>query len=872
VTLASQSTFWELEAGEALTALGTDARTGLSDEEAAARLRRGRNVLPEVPPPSLLALAGKQLRETMIVVLLVAGVLTALTNDLADTVIIALVVTLNTTLGVLQERRAQRAISALRDLTAPSARCVREGRTLLLPAADVVPGDVLVLEAGDLVPADGRVLEAQDLEADEAPLTGESLPSSKTHAPCGPASPIGDRRSMLHAGTVVTRGRGRVVVTATGTDTEVGRVARLLTTSVAPDTPLQRQLARFGQQVAAAVVLLSLVVMALGLLRGEGLERMVLTGISLAVAAVPESLPAVVVLSLALAAQRMAQRSAVVRTLPAVEALGSITVIATDKTGTLTEGLMTAESVWTPAGVVTADGDDALQGEPAAQAAAAPVLRAVVLCNDAQVLPDGRIAGDPMEGALLTLGARGGLDRDELEHAHPRLGSYPFDHERARMTTVHGLPGEAEVLVVCKGSPEVLLALLSADDPAAGLARTELEAMTAAGQRVLAVAESRQPGTPGTAAQAESGLRLLGLVGLRDRPRPQARDAVAGCLSAGVVPIMITGDHPATAAAIAADVGLLGPADLVVTGADVEGLDADQLARTRVFARVAPEQKLAIVQALQRTGQVVAMTGDGVNDGPALRAADIGVAMGRSGTEIARQAADVVLTDDDFGTVVAAVEEGRRVYDNIRRFLVYGLAGGSAEVMLMLGGPAVGLALPLLPGQILWVNMLTHGLPGVALGAEQGESGLLSRRPRDPKQGVLAAGVLPTALALGLVIATVTLGLGVWAHDAGRPWQTMVFVTLTLAQLWLAVTVRSTHRSALTVGFSGNPLLYAAIALNLVLLWLAVAWPPLADVLDTEPLTLLETGLCAVVSLAPALVLEVGKAVRRYRTRHAPPT
>ncbi|MGZ6792166.1 MAG: cation-translocating P-type ATPase, partial [Mycobacteriales bacterium] len=640
--------------------------------------------------------------------------------------------------------------------------------------------------------------------------------------------------------------------------------------------PLQRQLTRFGQQVAAAVVALSLVVLVMGLLRGEGLERMVLTAISLAVAAVPESLPAVVVLALALAAQRMAQRSAVVRTLPAVEALGAVTVIATDKTGTLTEGLMTAEVVWTPAGPVTASGSGyepagALDGDPAAVRAAQALLRAVLLCNDAQLLHDGpgadgragvwHVAGDPMEGALLVLAARGGLDRSAVERQHPRLASYPFDHERARMTTVHGTP-TGDLLVVCKGSPEVLLALVDGDATAA---RTQLDAMTADGQRVLAVAEGRRSRLPSGAAEAETGLRLLGLVGLRDRPRASARPAVEGCLAAGVVPVMITGDHPATASWTARAVGLLAPGALVATGEQVPGLAPEELARTRVFARVAPEQKLEIVQALQRSGQVVAMTGDGVNDGPALRAADIGVAMGRSGTEIARQAADVVLTDDNFATVVAAVEEGRRVYDNIRRFLVYGLAGGTAEVLLMLAGPAFGLPLPLLPGQILWVNMLTHGLPGVALGAEQGESGLLQRPPRDPGQGVLAAGVLRAAAALGVVIAAVSLGVGVWGHGSGRPWQTMVFVVLTLQQLWLALAIRSTRRSALAVGVTGNPLLLVAVLVNLFLLWLAVAWGPLADGLDTSTLSGTEVLVCGAASLGAVAALEAGKAVLRSR-------
>ena len=853
-----------------LAELGTDPQQGLSTAMAHERLALGRNIIPEPPQPTVLQLVGRQLRETMIVILLLAGVLTAVTADVADTIIIGVVVLLNTTLGVVQERRAQRAISALRMLAAPAARIVRDGRSCLVPADEVVPGDLLVLEAGDLVPADARVIEAANVEADEAILTGESTATRKVVDACPAASGLDERRSILHAGTVVTRGRARAVVTATGATTEVGQIAGLLTTTHAPVTPLQRRLAQFARQVAVAVTALSLLVMIMGLLRGEPLERMVLIAISLLVAAVPESLPAVVVVSLALAAQRMAARSAVVRSLPAVEALGSVTVIATDKTGTLTEGLMTAELVWTTSGLVTTSGtgyDPAgvLHGNPEALTAVHDVLRAVVLCNDAQLLyeQEWQVAGDAMEGALLVLGARGGLATVPVQQAHPRLASFPFDHDRARMTTVHSTPQSGGVLVVCKGSPEAVLELVA--EPAALLAeaRHQVHTLTKDGLRVLAVAQACRGEVPGSADESEQGLRLLGLVGLRDRPRREAAEAVAGCRNAGVIPLMITGDHPATASAIALDVGLLGAQDRVVIGSEVSGLDEPNLMRTRVFARIAPKQKLDIVQALQRAGHVVAMTGDGVNDAPALRAADVGVAMGRSGTEIARQAADVVLTDDNFATVVAAVEEGRRVYDNIRRFLLYGLSGGLAEVLLMVAGPAVGLPLPLLPGQILWVNLLTHGLPGVALGAEQGEIDALQRPPRDPQEGVLARGVLRTVLFLGAVIAAASLAVGVWAHGAGRPWQTMVFVALTTQQLLLALSVRSNRRSIFDIGLAGNPLLLMALVLNAGLLWLAVAWSPLSELLHTERLGLAETAVCLLVGLTAPLVMEIAKFARR---------
>lgn len=854
---------WGRDAEAVVTALRTDPRDGLGTEEAARRLRGGRNVLPTATPPTLWSLVLDQLRETMIVVLLGAAVLTIAVGDLADSAIIALVVTLNTTLGVLQQQKAQRAVAALASLAAPTARVVRAGRTELMPAEELVAGDVVVVAAGDLIPADGRILQAEGVEADEAPLTGESLPVPKQAVPCLDDSPVADRTSMLHAGTTVTRGRARIVITSTGSGTEVGTLARLLVTTVSPPTPLQRRLARFGRQVAAAVLVLCVVVVLLGLVRGEPFGTMLLTGVSLAVAAVPESLPAVVVLSLAMAAQRMARHAAVVRTLPAVETLGAVTVVASDKTGTLTEGTMVVSSVWTPAGhlAIPAEGPfDDLAG-------LTPLLRAVVLCNDARLVPadgDWTVAGDPMEGALLALAVKAGLDLERVHEQWPRVAEYAFDHARARMTTVHRT--SAGVVVLCKGAPEVVLALIDDQGGDRTAAQQAVDELTDGGLRVLAVAQAERPGRPSGEREAERDLQLLGLVGLHDPPRAAAAAAVAGCQAAGVVPLMITGDHPTTAAAIARTLGILGPDDLVVTGRDVDaGLDPATLAQVRVFARIAPEQKLGIVEALRRAGHVVAMTGDGVNDAPALRRADVGVAMGHGGTEVARQAADVVLVDNNFATLVAAVQEGRRVYDNVRRFLLYGLAGGTAEVLLMLAGPAFGLPLPLLPGQILWVNMLTHGLPGVALGAERPEDDTLQRPPRDPAEGVLGGGLLQRIAVLGTLVAAVSLAVGVAADRGGHPWQSMVFVTLTLQQLGIALALRSQQRSMLRVGLRGNPLLLASLLVNVVLLWLAIAWSPLARLLETTALSWPEIGACAAASLAAPATVEAIKAWDRSR-------
>ena len=875
VTVAQQAPPWSTDAGRVVAALGSDRSTGLEVDEARRRLREGRNVLPASTSPSLWALALLQLRETMIVVLVAAAVLTAAVGDLADTLIITIVITLNTTLGVVQQRRAQRAIAALASLAAPTARVVRSRSTQLLDAQDVVPGDVVELEAGDLVPADGRLLDAEGLEVDEATLTGESLAVTKASTRCPAGSLIADRTSMLHAGTVVTRGRARIIVTATGSRTQVGQLAHLLVSTTAPQTPLQVRLARFGRQVAAVTGALCLLFLVLGLLQGQGLETMTLTAISLAVAAVPESLPAVLVLSLAMSAQRMARRGAVVRTLPAVETLGAVTILASDKTGTLTEGTMFAAECWTPCGPVLAGGHGygplgALRGDNAAVTGAARLLRAIVLCNDAELVQTQGTwvpAGDPMEAALLALASKGGQRAADLKQQWPRLTEYAFDHARMRMTTVHRGP-DGTVMVVCKGAPEVLLSLLDQPPSVTSEALAQVAEMTGRGLRVLAVAEHERGDVPADVTDAEHGLGLLGLVGLHDPPRQAAAAAVSSCRTAGIIPVMITGDHPATATAIASSLGLLRAGDVVVTGQEVEaGLEGLELEKIRVYARTAPAQKLAIVNALRTAGHVVAMTGDGVNDAPALKRADVGVAMGRAGTEVARQAADVVLADDDFATLVTAVAEGRRVYDNVRRFLVYALSGGAAEVLLMLSGPLISLPLPLLPGQILWVNMLTHGLPGIALGAERAEDDVLRRAPRDPREGLLGAGLLGQILLLGTLVAGVTLGVGGWARGAGHPWQSMVFVTLTLQQLGVALALRSQQRSMMRVGLRGNPLLLFSLAGNLGLLWLAISWAPLAGLLGTHPLTAWELVVCvATATLAPVAV-EASKAWARRARR-----
>ncbi|HTJ72232.1 MAG TPA: cation-transporting P-type ATPase, partial [Actinospica sp.] len=849
------------------TAAASSHAAGLSVSEAARRLERdGPNALPAQRRVRLWQRVLMQLRDPLVAVLLVAAALTIGTGDWTDAGVILLVIAVNTSVGVAQEVKADQAIAALDAMTAPRARVIRDGVQRETSSADVVVGDVLVLGEGEIVPADATVLQAAALLVDESALTGESVPVDKT---------VDDRRadtsaSLLSAGTVVVRGHGLALVTATGADSAMGRIAALM--SAGPTlTPLQRRLVGVGRALAIAAVVLCAIVLGLGLARGQAVELMIVTAISLVVAAVPESLPAVVTLALALGARRMATRNALVRRLPAVETLGSVTVLATDKTGTITEGVMLVQAVWTPTG-----GDARIEGTGYAPAGrilrgelvldavratdVADLLTAAALCNDATLRPPTdqdpawTALGDPIEAALLAAAGKLGLDTPQLTCAFPRVAEVPFDSDRRRMTTVHRYVGGLRV--VCKGAPEAVLRTGMLAEPPSVLdeALRRAERFARDGLRVLAVAGAEAPaGTAPDPATLEQDLRLLGLIAVFDPPRASAAATVAACRAAGITPVLITGDHPATARSIARGVGILDHDDgRVIDCRNLDETSADEIRAARVFARALPAQKLAVIEVLRAAGDIVAMTGDGVNDAPALRRAEIGVAMGRRGTEVARQAADLVLADDELATVVAAAEEGRRVYANIRRFLLYALAGGTAEITVMLLGPLGGLALPLLPSQILWINLLTHGLPGVALGSEPVEPGTMRRPPRPAAESVLGAGLWQSILRVGAVISAVTLGVALWGHASGRPWQSMAFFALGATQL--AVGLASRARP----GTRTNPLLPAAIAGALALQLAGLYLAPLRDLLGTHPLTALELlVVCAASTLGyPALKLD----------------
>ena len=834
---------------------------GLTTAEAGRRLdEHGPNQPPEAPPRGWPRRVLEQVRDPMILLLLGAFTVTVVVGDVSDAVIIAAVVVLNTTIGVVQEVRAEQAIAALGRMAAPQAHAYRDGALVEVPAAELVPGDLLRLEAGDIVPADADLDEAFALQIDESAMTGESVPVARA------------AREEVLAGTVLTKGRAVATVTRTGVDSGLGQIAALIASAGIRPTPLQRRLKRLSHLLVALVLALALLVFLLGLARGEPVTDMLILAVSLSVAAIPESLPAVVSISLALGAYRMAQRSAVVRWLPAVETLGSVTVLASDKTGTLTEGRMVVQRLWTPEGESAVSGrgygtSGSIDARDGAAGDNDALLRDLVLCNDAHLAgPDAgewRIVGDPMEAALLVAAAKGGVEAHRLREQWERVEEVPFDSERQRMTTLDR-SATGRWLVVCKGAPEVVLNLVG-EDPGREAARRGADELAAAGFRVIAVAEAVTGERPASDV-LEQGLRLVGLAAIADPARETAAGVVADCQRAGVHLVLITGDHPETARAVADGLGITASAPDVALGESVaRGEHVDQVEQIGVYARTKPEQKVDIVKAWQERGHIVAMTGDGVNDAPALRSADIGVAMGQRGTEVARQAADLVLADDDLRTVVVAVAEGRRIFANIRTFLRYGLSGGFAEVAVILVGPFIGMPLPLNAAQILWINMLTHGLPGVAFGGEPLDESVMQRPSLSPSKSVLGEGLGRQILATGVVIALVSLAAGLLAVFRGEDVQTWVFLTLGLAQLGVALALRAPRAGT---GWRGRGL-EAAVAGAALLQVAGVLLPPLRELLGTVPVSLDAFWLLLGLSLVPGLTVQVERvARRRLRGRH----
>lgn len=875
---------WTVDAQSVADALGTDLVSGVTADEAARRLEAsGPNALVEQKQPRAWRIFARQLANTMTVVLALAGVVTVVVGDVKDTVVIGVIVVLNAVVGFVQEYRAEQAMAALKQLTTGTARLVRDGELIDVPTPQLVVGDLVELTAGDVVPADLRLVDVHGLRVNEAALTGESEPAAKTADALqrSDASLVADRHNMAFKGTAATFGRARGVVVATGMATELGKIAILLQVHAVEHTPLQRRLAVLGRRMAAAAIVVCAVVFAAGVARGEPVEDMFLTSVSLAVAAIPEGLPAIVTVALALGARRMAERHAVIRRLPAVETLGSVTVICSDKTGTLTQNRMMVERVWTPAGFYAVSGagyapvGDLTGGEdPASDPYLARLARVAAACNDAALHPpDGAsrewtITGDPTEGALVALAAKLGVERPDLERRCPRSAEIAFDADRRRMTTIHHREGAWWVAV--KGALAALTPRLDpADHDLAADAGRAADALADEGYRVLALAERDAETLLEPLDDLEHGLHLVGLVAIADPPRAEVADAVASCRAAGIRVVMITGDHLRTARAIARRLGLLDDSDSseIMTGDDLDGLDdaalRDRIADVRVLARTTPEQKLRIVEAWKARGAIVAMTGDGVNDAPALRRADIGIAMGVIGTDVSKEAADMVLADDNFATIVHAVEEGRRIYDSIRRFVRYLLTTNSGEIWVMFLAPFVGLPLPLLPIQILWINLVTDGLPAVALGLEPAEPDTMRRRPRPPQESILAGGLWQHAMWVGLLMAAVVLPLQAVARAADWPWQTMVFTTLALLQLGHALAVRSEHESLFRLGHRSNPWIGWAVAASAAAQLATVYVPALHDAFGTEALTLPQLGLVLVLSTTAFIAVEIEKTLRR---------
>ena len=896
--------WYQIKAAALVERLGTDVTAGLSDAEVASRLSEyGRNELTATRGRSAWLILWDQLKSLLVVMLIVAALVSALLRDYIDAIAIAAIVVLNALLGFIQEYRAEKAILALKSLAVPFTKVRRGGEIQQISATLLVPGDIVLLEAGNLVAADCRILEDANLQTQEAALTGESQPVDKNSIAIeSPDAPLGDRRNMAYMGTFITTGRGLAVVTDTGMRTQLGHIAGMIRSLGQETTPLQRKLGQLGKQLAAVAAFLVALIFILGWIRGENLKLLFLTSVSIGVAAVPEGLPAVVTIALTLGAQRMLRRKALIRNLSAVETLGSITVICSDKTGTLTENHMAVVTLQLadrklelPANET---GEDKRKVPESLDTGLALLLTGGALCNDAVVqvaLDDASataVLGDPTETALLAVARRFGLDKEELERALPRIGEVPFTSERKRMTTIHNLTGDgssvpyairpviggadAGAFAFTKGSAEVLLNLCNSvwvNGNRERLDQTWRERLDAAhdklaanGMRILGVAFRclGTPPPPGKTDLAEQDLTFVGMLGMIDPPRPEAASAVATCRAAGIRLAMITGDHPLTAQYIARQLGIQDGEGTLLAGPQLSRMSAAELDSavdsTHVFARVSPEHKLKIVESLQRRGHVVAMTGDGVNDAPALKKADIGVAMGVTGTDVAKEAADMVLLDDNFATLVAAVGEGRVIYDNIRKFIKYILATNSGEIWVMLVSPFFGMPLALLPLQILWMNLMTDGLPALALSIEPPELHTMSRPPYSPDESIFARGLGRHVLWVGLLMGCLSLGIGYAYWQVKSPqWQTMVFTTLTLSQLAHVMAIRSERHSLFRIGLLSNRFLLAAVFVVVVFQLILVYATFAQKVFQTTALSVWNLTVSLVAAAVIFLAVETEK-------------
>lgn len=907
---------------------------GLTTHEARERFERfGPNELVQASRISPFRILLSQFKDVLVIVLIIAAVISAVlgilrdqTEDLWDAALIVIIVIMNSVLGFVQEYRAERSLEALKTLAAPKAHILREGSPITIPSRDLVPGDILVLTAGDLVPADGRLIEVASLRVNEASLTGESTPVSKIAEPLPRQTFLGDRKNMVYMGTSVAGGRGKAVVIATGMATELGKIAGLVQQEKKEDTPLQRQLDRLGRQIGIAVLGAAGLIFFIGVVRelgqpdlGRHIELLFLTAVGLAVAAIPEGLPAIVTISLALGLQRMIRRHALIRKLPAVEALGAASVICSDKTGTLTKGEMNVRVLFAsgqeyevrgegfdPSGEIRVGGQ---RINPSVHPDLRRLLECGVLCNDAAVKREvGRwtVEGDPTEGALIVAAMRAGLDPDRIRAGMPRLAEIPFTSERKKMSTLHAalsesdrkqilsvveelrhreLSGRGAVLFV-KGAPERVLAACT--HHLAGGERKPLtdydrqqylfrnQELATRALRVLGFAYREFAGEvpPLRDTELEKELTFLGLCGMMDAPRADAIEAIARCRKAGVQVVMITGDHKLTAMAVAREMGILEQGYRALTGEELEKLSDEDLLRDvdqiRVYARVSPEHKMRIIDAWKRAGHIVAMTGDGVNDAPALKRANLGIAMGITGTDVAKEAADMVLTDDNFASIVAAVEEGRGIYENIRKFVAFLLSANAGEVLVMFIA-TLALADPrflpfFAPVQLLWINLVTDGLPALALGVDPYPTDIMQRSPRNPKEGVLSRDILFLIVVVGAILTVGTLGIFFWELKDGADdtrARTVAFTTIVFFELFLVFAMRSPRQPIWEIGLFTNWKLIVAVGASMALQAVVIYAPFLQSAFGTEPLTAFDWVRTILIAFTAFAVVEVLKLLRR---------
>ena len=886
---------WHQKKANEIIEVMNSSVSGLSSDEAQKRLAEyGPNELKEKEKRTLFMMFLDQFKDFMILILIGAAIISGIIGEPADTIAIIVIVVLNAVIGFIQEYRAEKAMAALKKMAAQIATVIRDGKPANIPAVEIVPGDIVLLEAGKVVPADMRLIETAQLKVEEAALTGESIPVEKhIKALHDEMLPLGDRKNMAYKGTTVSYGRGAGIAAATGMDTEIGKIATMLQEEEEVKTPLQKRLAAFGKKLAIAVLAICAIVFGIGILRGEQPLLMLLTAISLAVAAIPEALPAVITISLALGAKKMVKQNALIRKLPAVETLGSVTYICSDKTGTLTQNRMRVEEMYVNGELIENEklGNRGVEKLLVSNPHLSTLLNSLALSNDAKPDRDGNIIGDPTEVALFSAAKENGFDKSSREELFPRVEEIPFDSERKCMTTFHQCIHSpihrfthSPYLSFTKGAIEVLLEKSDGILKAGGTVKIDREEihrvnerMAADGLRVLGIAMRGWNELPSDMSHenVERGLIIIGLVGIMDPPREEAKEAVSICKKAGIIPVMITGDHPITAWAVARRIGIIEEDDVhfnTITGRELEKLSLEEfeerVEHIRVYARVAPEQKLKIVKALQDKGQFVAMTGDGVNDAPALKRADIGVAMGITGTDVSKEASHMILLDDNFATIVKAVREGRKIYDNIRKFIKYLLTTNSGEIWTLFLAPLVGLPIPLLPIHILWINLVTDGLPALALSAEPAEGDVMSRPPRHPKESIFAHGLGLHAIWVGLLMAGIVLFVQAWSIKTEHAhWQTMVFTVLCLTQLGHVLAIRSEKESLFKIGLFSNKYLLGAVIFTFILQMATVYVPFLNPIFKTEPLTLNELVFTLALSSVVFFAVEIEKLIRRRRCR-----